>query len=141
MRAGSRSGLRAMTQVLVFDVNGTLLDTEALKPLFRSMFETRYSVEEWFHQFIGYSMAMSLTGEYRDFGDIAITVLKMAGSARDIAIESAHEQKVREGMRKLPPFSDVNHGLTQLRDAGYRLVALSNSGTLSLEEQLKNAGI
>ena len=44
-------------------------------------------------------------------------------------------------MLSLPPHPDVHEGLKLLRDAGLRLVTLTNSTQRAMEEQLKNAGI
>lgn len=44
-------------------------------------------------------------------------------------------------MRQLPPHPDTQDGLTRLRQAGLRLVALTNSTAQVAEAQLTNAGL
>lgn len=126
---------------LVFDVNGTLLDTAALTPTIRAIFGASLSVDQWFSEVLLYSMATSLAGDYRDFGDIAISVLRMAASARGFEVHKRDEEKVRQLMRQLPPYPEVKRSLRRLKAANCRLAALSNSGTASLDKQLQNAGL
>jgi 2-haloacid dehalogenase len=128
-------------RAIAFDVNGTMLDLHSLASLVRGVFGGRYSVEEWYHQMIEYSMATTLAGDYRDFADIALSVLMMAAAARGITVDERRQQKIREAMGQCPAFPDVKRSLRRLRDAGFTLIALSNSGSASLEKQLQNAGI
>src|SRR5947209_6395784 len=127
--------------VIVFDVNGTLLDTEALAPTLRSIFGSKYTVREWFTELIQYTMATTLSGDYREFGDVAISVLKMAAAARHVTVSGRAIEKIRKGMRHLPPFPDVKTSLRRLQERGFRLAALSNSGPAALDEQLRTAGL
>src|SRR3954465_5760424 len=90
--------------VVVFDVNGTLLDPRALAPQFRRIFGERYSAREWFNQVVQYSMATTLSGRFQEFGDIAIAVLKMAAAAEGVRLSSGSVQEIREAMQSLPPF-------------------------------------
>jgi 2-haloacid dehalogenase len=108
--------------VIVFDVNGTLLDTRALAPVIRSFFGRQYSVEEWFKEVVQYSMATSLAGDYRELGEIALAVLKMAVAARGIAITGPATEKVKTGMENLPPFPEVQKSLRRLRKAAHRFM-------------------
>ena len=125
--------------VIVFDVNGTLLDTRALAPLFEAMFDGTYSAEDWFNQVVQYSMAVTLSDGFVEFGDIAIAVLEMAATARGVRLSRSDIQEVRKAMQSLPPFPEVAGALRRLSAANHRLAALSNSGTSALKKQLRNA--
>lgn len=127
--------------VIVFDVNGTLLDTGALVPRFERLFGAKYSMAEWFAELIQYSMALTLAGRFRDFGEIGGAVLQMAAAARGIRVSASDVQDLRKAMQALPPFADVPPALQRLRAANYRLAALSNSGKSALDKQLRHAGI
>ena len=58
---------RATPSVLVFDVNETLLDIEALAPLFGDLFGDRRLLREWFAQLVMYSMTLTLAENYVSF--------------------------------------------------------------------------
>ena len=127
--------------ILVFDVNGTLLDTRALAPDMRRIFGTRYTVREWFGDVIVHAMATTAVGQYREFGDIALAVLEMAAVARGVRLGRGDAERIRRGMRELPPFAEVREALERLRQGGFGLAALSNSAPGALKQQLRNAGL
>lgn len=127
--------------VITFDVNGTLLDIGALSPMFKAMFGSRYTAKEWFTELIQYSMAVTASGGFHEFGDIAEAVLRMAAAARRVQIGRGEIHDLRKTMQALPAFPEVAGALRRLHAANHRLVALSNSGKSSLPKQLRNARI
>ena len=60
-----------MRHILVFDVNETLLDLQALAPRFAEHFGDKLILEEWFNQVILYAQAVTLSDHYRNFGEVA----------------------------------------------------------------------
>jgi 2-haloacid dehalogenase len=62
--------------VLIFDVNETLLDLDALAPHFKRIFGRSTVLREWFAQLILYSEAITLTGDYVPFGELGGAVLR-----------------------------------------------------------------
>jgi 2-haloacid dehalogenase len=93
--------------VIVFDVNGTLLDPYALAPQFQRLFGAKYSVKEWFTEVVQYTMAITLSGGFREFGEIAGAVLDMGAAARGVHISKSDVRDVRNAMQSLPAFSEV----------------------------------
>src|SRR6185369_7808496 len=61
----------SMPRILVFDVNETLLDLKVLEPHFERIFGDRTMLHEWFNQVIQFAEALTLAGDYRNFGDVA----------------------------------------------------------------------
>src|SRR5689334_4194326 len=104
--------------VIVFDLNGTLLDTRALRPALRSIFGRTLQTEQFFTGALQYAMALTLSGEYRPFSDIAVAVLRMEADARNIKLRERDVDKTRAALRSLPPFRDVHGAMRQLRNAG-----------------------
>lgn len=130
-----------MIKVLLFDLNGTLLDTSALRPRIHAIFNGKLSVDSWFDQVIQHAMAATLAGEYREFGHIAIAVLQMNAAARGINLSSSDIHKVQTGLQRLPPFPDVKSALRTLRASGFRLAVLTNSAPAAMQRQLQSAGL
>lgn len=58
--------------ILVFDVNETLLDVNALRPQFELIFNDPGVLKQWFAQMLLYSQAMTQTGEYADLFEAGI---------------------------------------------------------------------
>jgi 2-haloacid dehalogenase len=130
-----------MSMVIVFDVNGTLLDMQALARPLRKIFGRKLSVEEWFTTVLQYSMATSLATDYLKFGEIATTVLEMVATGKGIRLSKAATEKVQSAINRLPPFPDVKASLRRLHKANFRLATLTNSSPATLEAQLRNAGL
>jgi 2-haloacid dehalogenase len=127
--------------ICVFDVNETLLDIESMAPLFERLFGDRKIVREWFNQLVLYSEAITLSGPYATFFALGEGVLKMLGSIYKVPVIQADVEELRTGMLTMPTHPDVAAGLKQLKDAGFRLVTLTNSPPDPQQSPLKHAGI
>ena len=127
--------------ICVFDVNETLLDIELVAPLFQRLFGDRKVLREWFGQLVLYSNAITLSGPYTTFFTLGQGVLKMLGSIHNVSVQQADIEELRMRMLTMPAHSDVPAGLKQLKDAGFRLVTLTNSPPDSQTSPLKHAGI
>jgi 2-haloacid dehalogenase len=127
--------------ICVFDVNETLLDIESIAPLFQRLFGDRRVLRDWFSQLILYSNAITLSGPYATFFTLAQGVLKMLGSIHNVSVQQADIEELRMHMLTMPAHSDVPAGLKQLKDAGFRLITLTNSPPDPQASPLKHAGI
>lgn len=113
--------------LLVFDVNETLIDIEALAPVFEQIFGDPRVMREWFGQLVMYSMTTALSGCYVDFFSLGQGVLRMLGEIHGAPIAEMDVDRVKEAMLTMPAHADVTDGLTMLRDNGFRMVTLTNS--------------
>ena len=153
-----------MKNVLVFDVNGTLLDLNVLDEPFVRLFGRASARQEWFGILQSLWMTDLLTNTYHSFDKLAQAALRMtverwqvqpstagesvlskltyaAADTLGIDIPSEDESAILEGLKNLPPFPDVSSGLDALQRAGFRLVALSNGTRASTEQLLQKAGL
>lgn len=126
---------------LVFDVNETLLDITTLEPLFDRLFGDPAVLREWFAQLILYSQTMTLSGLYTRFGKLAGGTLKMIGSIHDVDITDDDISELAERIGTMPAHEDAVPALTLLRDAGFRLVTLTNSASAASPTPLERAGL
>lgn len=127
--------------VLVFDVNETLLDIEVLHPLFARLFGEERVMREWFAQLVLYSQAISLAGIYVPFGRLGAGVLHMVGQTRRVSICESDIEELQSRMREMPAHPEVAGALQQLKDAGFRMVTLTNSAPDSQASPLERAGL
>jgi 2-haloacid dehalogenase len=131
-----------MPSILAFGVNDSLLDIRHLAPLFERLFGDGKFVNEWNTQLILYSEAIALAGgPYVPFFNLAEAVLKSMGSIHSVSIQQADIAELGMRSATMPAHADVPAGLKQLKDAGFRLVTLSNSPQGVQIAQLKHAGI
>jgi 2-haloacid dehalogenase len=117
----------ASPSVLVFDVNETLIDIDAVTPLFEQIFGDRAAMREWFGQLIVYSMTTAISHRYVDFFTLGQAVMQMLSDIHGVRITDEDMQRIKDGMLTMPAHPDVAEALTTLRDNGFRLVTLTNS--------------
>lgn len=127
--------------LIVFDVNETLLDLNALEPLFTEIFTTPGRMREWFAQVILYSQTLSLAGPYVPFGKIGAGVLRMLGEVHGIPVTDDHVRQLGALMTDMPVHDDVAVGLAVLKDAGFSIVTLTNSPASAGPDALDKAGL
>jgi 2-haloacid dehalogenase len=132
----------ARERVLVFDVNETLVDLAALDPHFARLFGNGEGVRrEWFGTMLQSAMLFTITGPYVDFGSHFRSALRQTAERYGVTLSEDDEKAVLGEVRRLPPHPEVRASLERLRDAGFRLAALTNSTVQVEEAQLQNAGI
>jgi 2-haloacid dehalogenase len=127
--------------VLAFDVNETLLDLSALDAPFAEVFGDASLRPAWFQQMLQLSFVGGLTGRYLDFTTAQQAALRMIGARAGVEVDDAGADAIVGAMRRLPPHPEVQRALAQLRDAGYRQVALTNSPLAVAQAQLEYAGL
>ncbi|MFC4590208.1 haloacid dehalogenase type II [Sphaerisporangium corydalis] len=113
--------------VLVFDVNETLIDFESMNPLFEKIFGDKRVLREWLGHLIMYSMTITLSGLYEGYFTLGQGLLKMVGDIHGVRVTDDDVERIRQAMLTMPAHPDVEEGLADLKDAGFRLVTLTNS--------------
>lgn len=127
--------------IIVFDVNETLLDIDTLTPFFTRVFGKQNVLREWFAQLVLYSQTMTLSGLYTPFGEIGVGALQMIADIRQVTLTESDIDEFKERMNALPAHPDAAPALTSLRDAGFRLVTLTNSASSASPTPLDKAGL
>ena len=128
-------------RVLLFDVNETLLDLAALDPHFQRVFGDARVRREWFGLMLQSALLFTVAGPYVDFGSHFRTALRQTAERHGVDLAPDDERAILAEVRRLPAHRDVRPALEQLRDAGFRIAALTNSTREVEEAQLTNAGI
>jgi len=128
-------------RVLVFDVIETLLDLRVLDPAFEAAFDDAGARQQWFSQMLQSAFVATVTGTYRDFGQLGRAALQMTAQRHGIELSQEEQQRILGTIRQLPPHPEVLDGLTRLREAGFRMAALTNSTAEVAEAQLAHAQV
>jgi 2-haloacid dehalogenase len=127
--------------LIVFDVNETLLDLETMAPTFERIFRDPSAMRLWFANFILYSAALTVAGQYVPFTDIGGAVMKMLADTRGIKITDADRRELTEKFSTMPPHPEVPAALRKLRGAGFRLFTLTDNLLAVQTRQLEHGGI
>jgi 2-haloacid dehalogenase len=128
-------------EIIVFDVNETLLDLDSIRPVFDRIFKEPDVLRLWFANLITYSEALTLAGAYVPFTDIGAAVLRMLAATMGKSIEGSDAAELTERFASMPPHPEVPHALRRLRDHGFRLFTLTDN-TLDISgQQLEKAGV
>jgi len=127
--------------LIVFDVNETLLDLETMAPTFERIFRDPSAMRLWFANFILYSAALTVAGQYVPFTDIGGAVMQMLADTRGIEITGADRKELTEKFSTMPPHPEVPAALRKLRDAGFRLFTLTDNLLAVQTRQLEHGGI
>ena len=125
--------------VLFFDVNETLFDMEPLKVSIDNVLLEKGSSKLWFTTLLQYSLVLTVSGKYEPFIDIGVAILTMMANNRDIVLSTKDAKEALQPMLTLSPHQDVFNGLTRLKDAGFRIAALTNSSSAACKMQMDNA--
>jgi 2-haloacid dehalogenase len=132
-----------VTRVALLDVNETLSDMEPLRARFERVGVSPRLLDAWFAGTLRDGMALTASGAYADFADIARAVLRplLGGQAElSVPLDEAVDD-ILAGFRELPVHPDVEPGLRRLHDGGVRLATLTNGSTAIAEGLLGRAGL
>ncbi|TDQ32555.1 haloacid dehalogenase type II [Zeaxanthinibacter enoshimensis] len=126
-------------RLIVFDVNETLLDLSAMKSAINTAAGEPGAFENWFRTLLQFAMAESLSGPYRDFGEIGKHTLEMTfqNLGKDLHREEADQ--LLGHISALPPHPEVPAALKKLKESGYRMVTLTNGGLRTHKQQMQHA--
>ena len=127
--------------IIVFDVNETLLDLDAIRPVFDRVFNDPAAMRLWFAHLITYSEALTLAGVYVPFTDIGGAVLRMLAATRGITIGDADAAELTDRFATMPSHPEVLMALRRLRVHGFRLFTLTDNTLAISGRQLTHAGV
>jgi 2-haloacid dehalogenase len=130
-----------MPEVVVFDVNETLLSLAALDPHFERAFGDASVRQQWFAQVLQSALVVTVIDRYVDFGAIGAAALEMTAARRSVPLSASDRTAILGGMLTLPPHPKVPESLARLRATGLSLATLTNSTAAVVETQLTNAGL
>ena len=127
--------------IIVFDVNETLLDLDALHPTLDRIFGDPAALRLWFANLITYSEALTLAGVYVPFTDIGGAVLRMLAATRGVTISDADAAELTDRFATMPAHPEVAAALRRLRDHGFRLFTLTDNTLAISGRQLEHSGL
>jgi 2-haloacid dehalogenase len=127
--------------VVLFDVNGTLSDMGPLAQRFASVGAPEHLARTWFASALRDGFGLAAAGASQPFAAIASSVLR--GVLREAAVQDLEPavDHVMAGFSELDVHDDVPGGVRALRQAGLRLLTLTNGSVQTSQALLERAGI
>lgn len=127
--------------VVFFDVYETLLDMSRIKQQINNTLDTRRGYLLWFELLTQYCLLDNCVGTFHDFSAIAKATLQMAGSTLGTQVPAEKMDDMLHLMKHLPLHDGVPESLSALKDAGYRLAALTNAPAHVVQERMERTGL
>src|SRR5215207_9417803 len=131
-------GMAKRPLVVAFDVIETLFPLEPMRRRLIDAGQPGHVLDLWFCRLLRDAFALVASDSYRPFGEIATSALR--STARP-ALGDEAIQRILVGFAELDPHSDVEPAMRLLREAGVRMVTLTNGSTQNTAALLRRAGI
>ena len=132
-----------MSQTLVFDLYGTLVDTGSVTAECERVFPGRGQAVSsiWRAKQLEYTWLLNSMGKYLDFREVTRRALAFACRSQGLQCDADAVKLLTEAYLGLTPFEDAPHAARDLIDRGARLFVLSNGTTEMVEEVLGRGGL
>ena len=127
----------AAIEAVAFDVNETLFALDRPRPAFTEAGLDPQRVQVWFAGLLRDGFALTASGGYRPFADVAAEALR----GLDSAVDDAAVTTVTAAMRELDPHPDVEPALRALHAANLPAVTLTNGSVEVVQALLQRAGL
>jgi 2-haloacid dehalogenase len=129
--------------VAVLDVNETLADLTGLRGRFEAVGAPGHLLEPWFASTLRDGFAVTAAGGYVDFREAAAAALETLLSGVDGLgpPPRAAAEGIMAAFAELALHPDVAPGLARLREAGMRLVTLTNGSAELTRALLERGGV
>ncbi len=127
--------------IILFDINETVLNLTTLKPKFKEIFGDERVIATWFSMLLHSSTVCIITGVKTDFATLASTMLESIAARMGITLCETMRDDILGGFASIPAHHDIKQALAQLKSAGFRTVAFSNSSLNLISTQITNAGL
>lgn len=129
-------------KIIFFDVNETLLDLEPLKASIVKVLGGNTDLGTlWFTTMLQYSLVVTVSKQYFDFGSIGVAALQMVAKNNNVPLTLDQAKRAVEPILSLQPHAEVKEALFLLKNHGYKLVTLTNSSKAAVKKQLLNSGL
>ena len=124
-------------EVVAFDVIETLASIEPLRARLTEIGQPPGLLEAWYTRTLRDGMALSATGDYAAFTDVAAAALR---GLTHYTVSDEQVAEVMPGWDELPAFPDVLPAVRRLTEAGLRVACLTNGSAAAGSALANRAG-
>jgi 2-haloacid dehalogenase len=124
--------------VVAFDVIETLMSLEPLRERLIEAGQPPYLLEAWYTRTLRDGMALSATGDYAAFIDVAESSLR---GLTGYTLTDDQVAQIMAGFNELPAFPDAVSAVTSLTEAGIRVACLTNGSAYLTSSFVNRSGL
>ena len=124
--------------VVAFDVIETLMSLEPLRALLTGIGQPAGLLEAWYTRTLRDGMALSATGDYVPFAEVAEAALR---GLTHYTVSDSQVASVMAGFDELPAFPDAVPALSRLAEAGVRVACLTNGSAYLASSFVNRTGL
>lgn len=128
-------------KVIILDVYETLLDMSDVERKVNNLLDSTKGYMLWFELFVQYLFVDNCTGKFNNFVSIAKATMLMTARKMGRTVKEDDIDFVLELLKHLPVHEQVQEGLSELNDLGYRIAALTNSPEAVVYERMEPTGL
>lgn len=130
---------RVRPTVVAFDVIETLFDLRPLREPLKDAGLPAAALGEWFARMLRDAMALTLTGVYKPFAEVAKGTLQAMLADAEVVAKAKQVEAVLAGFAELLPHPDVAPAFERLKEAKVRVITLTNGSAENTKKLLKGA--
>ena len=124
--------------VVAFDVIETLMSLEPLRALLTGIGQPAGLLEAWYTRTLRDGMALSATGDYVPFAEVAEAALR---GLTHYTVSDSQVASVMAGFDELPAFPDAVPALSRMAEAGVRMACLTNGSAYLASSFVNRTGL
>jgi 2-haloacid dehalogenase len=124
--------------VVAFDVIETLMSIEPLRERLTAAGQPPHLLEAWYTRTLRDGMALSATGDYVAFTDVAESALR---GLTNYSLSDEQVAQIMAGFAELPAFPDAVPAITALTEAGVRVACLTNGSAYLASSFVNRSGL
>lgn len=124
--------------VVAFDMIETLMSLEPMRERLAAIGQPPHLLETWYTRTIRDGMALSATGDFAPFAEVAQVALR---GVTGYSVSDEQVAQVMAGFGELPAFGDVLPAMTVLAEAGVRVACLTNGSAAVAASFVGRAGL
>ena len=128
-------------KVIVFDVYETLLTMSDVERKVNQVMDSSRGYTIWFELFMQYCFANNSLDSFQDFISIGKATLQVTASKLGSSVSDAEANDVLTLLKHLPVHEDVPSCLSELKDSGYTIMALTNAPEKLVFERMERTGL
>ncbi|HIF9381130.1 TPA: haloacid dehalogenase type II [Photobacterium damselae] len=127
--------------IIIFNINETILNLESLHKIFVDIFDNNLMLSQWFSKLLHTLAVCAITKVETNFFTLASITLDNMFDDNQLELSKFDKKEFLNEFTRLQPYSNVIPALKYLKENGFKLIALSNSSSKLINEQLNNSGV